>query len=237
MELLFKIVIWLFFWPVILLLQLVFWLTEVVHVPWTVLGILYAVLVVVFFGFLLWLDLRDSGETCSRGMKLSWLTITVLTAVSVLAMALLSVWFSYQMEWVSQILIGLALMTPILVGCLGFLLSFLEAFGTCRRPNLRMAVVCGLTAVLIPVLFGGGSHLVGLAELKDLQKSASVYEGTVVDRAMSERGKYIGVEFADGSGTCFYEVYGAPFPEGISLGDRVRITASGDKAVSAEITE
>ena len=75
------------------------------------------------------------------------------------------------------------------------------------------------------------------AELDALRENAVVYEGVVTDRAMSECGAYIGLEFADGSGDCFYEVYGAPFPDGIAVGDRMRIAAWDGKAVSAEKTE
>ena len=82
MELLLKIVIWLFFWPVILLGYLAFWLIFVIEVPWEVLGILCTGLVMGFFGLLLWLDWRDSCEKLPRSMKLSWLIVTVLTAAA-----------------------------------------------------------------------------------------------------------------------------------------------------------
>ena len=236
METLFSILIWLFFWPVILLGRLAFWLIFVIQVPWEVLGILCTVLVMGFFGLLLRLDLRDSCQKPSRSMKLSWLIVTAVTAGADVVLVLLCTYFGNQMEDASTICGMFALMLPILVGCLWFAISFFTEFDE-RKTARVMTVSCCLTAVLIPLLFGGGSHLAGLAELEDLRDTASVYEGEVVDRAMSERGAYIGVAFDDGSGTCFYEVYGAPFPDDIAVGDRVRITAGGDRAVSAEKIE
>ena len=127
------------------------------------------------------------------------------------------------------------LMLPVLIGCLWFLTGMLAE--TERWKNIRrMTAVCVLTAVLIPLIFGGGSHLCGLAELEKHRENAVVYEGIVTDRAMSERGAYIGIAF-DGGGQCFYEVYGAPFPDGIAVGDRVRITADGENAVAVEEIE
>ncbi len=236
MQTLFTILLWLFFWPVILLGYLAFWLIFVIEVPWEILGILEVILIMGFFGFLLWFDRRDSEKKLSHSMKLSWLIVTAVTAVSDLALVLLCAYFSYQMDGASSICGMFALMLPLLVGCLWFTLSFLTEFEG-RKLSRSMTVVCCLIALLLPLLFGGGRHLAGLAELNDLRKTADVYEGEVVDRALSERGAYIGVEFDNGTGTCFYEVYGASFPADIAVGDRVRITASGDKAVAAEIIE
>ena len=127
MELLIKIVIWLFFWPVILLGYLAFWLIFVLEVPWEVLGVLYALAVMGFFGFLLWLDRRDSGTGLSRKTKLLWLIVALLTAVSVLLLILLCGYFSYDHPGLSQISGTYAMMAPILSGCFCFLAGFLKA--------------------------------------------------------------------------------------------------------------
>lgn len=232
MQTIFSILIWLLFWPLILLFRLIFWLSEVVGVPWAVLGFLYGIIVMGFFGLLLRLDRRDSGAKMSRSLESSWIAVTSTTAAAVVVLVLLCEYFSYQMTGASQICGMFALMLPILVGCLWFLIGLLGEKNECR-----MTAVCCTAAVLIPVIFGGGFHLSGMAELKSLRETAVVCEGTVTDCAMSERGAYIGVKFDDGGGQCFYEVYGAPFPDGISIGDRVKITAAGDKAAAVETTE
>lgn len=235
MEIVFQIFIWLFFLPVILLLRLVLWL-EAVGVPYEVLGILYAAAAMGFALLLLRLDRRDSGEKLPKSMQQSWWIVTVTTAASVFALIRMCAAFSYSRDGMSMLCGAFALMLPILVGCLWFMIAFLGEIEN-RKPTRTITVVCCLTAVLIPVLFGGGSHLGGMAELAELRENAVEYVGTVSDRAMTERGAYIGVEFDDGGGGCFYEVYGAPFPDGISVGDRVKITASGDEAVAVEEIE
>ena len=228
--------IWLFFWPLILLFWLVIWMTEVVGVPWEVLGIIYAVLAMGFFGLLQRLEYRDSGEKPSRSLRRSWLAATLCTAVSVFALVWLCGWFSCYGDGIGQICGMFALLLPVLVGCLWFVMLFLSEWETAKSIRIMTAVCC-LTAVLIPLLLGGGGHFAGLEELDALRENAVVYEGVVTDRAMSECGAYIGLEFADGGGNCFYEVYGAPFPDGIAVGDRVRIAAWDGKAVSVEEIE
>ena len=126
MELLIKIVVWLFFWPVILLGYLAFWLIFVLEVPWEVLGVLYALVVMGFFGFLLWLDCRDSGAGFSRKTKLLWLIATLLTAVSVLLLILLCGYFGDDSPGLSQICGAYAMMVPVLSGCICFLAGFLK---------------------------------------------------------------------------------------------------------------
>lgn len=122
----FKIFIWLFFWPLILLFRLVFWLTEVVGMPWEVLGIFYTVLAMGFFGLLLWLDRRDSKTVFPRKTKLLWLIATLLTAVTELLLILLCGYFSYDSPGLSQICGAYAMMAPILSGCFCFLSGFLK---------------------------------------------------------------------------------------------------------------
>ncbi|MBQ2727147.1 MAG: hypothetical protein IJF78_15690 [Clostridia bacterium] len=126
MELLIKIVIWLFFWPVILLGYLAFWLIFVIEVPWEVLGVLYALAVMGFFGFLLWLDRRDSGAGFSRKTKLLWLIAALLTAVSVLLLILLCGYFGDDSPGLSMICGAYAMMAPILSGCFCVLAGFLK---------------------------------------------------------------------------------------------------------------
>lgn len=126
MDLLFRIVIRLFFWPVILLGYLLFWLVYVIEVPWTVLGMLYALIVMGFFGFLLWLDRRDTKAGLLRKMKLLWLIVTMLTAVAVLLLILLCGYFSSDHPGLSEICGAYSLMVPILSGCFCFLTCFLK---------------------------------------------------------------------------------------------------------------
>lgn len=228
----FRFFVWLFFWPVILLVRFVLWM-EAVGVPYTVLGVLYIAAVMGFALLLIRLDRRDSGEKLPDGTARSWMIVTVTLAAAEVSLILMCGAFASTMESMSTLCGAFVLMLPVLVGCLWFLIAFLAGFEN-RRPMRSITLVCCLTAVLIPVLFGAGTHFGGIAELERMRENAVEYAGVVSDCALSERGAYIGVKFDDGTGACFYEVYGEPFPDGISVGDRVKITAHGDKALAVE---
>ncbi len=227
-----EFIIWLFFWPLILGLRFLLWLEEI-GVPYEVFGILYAAGAMSFALLLLWLDRRDDGEKLPRAFVRSWGIVTLTTMAAVFALIRMCMYFASAADGIGMLCGAFALMLPILVGCLWFLIAFLGELSGIRK----ITVICILTAVLIPVFFGGGVHFGGMAELCEMRENAVLYTGVVVDCAMSERGAYIGVDLDDGGGACFYEVYGAPFPDGIAVGDHVRISAHDDCALTVEKTE
>ncbi|MBQ8187728.1 MAG: hypothetical protein IJ037_12795 [Clostridia bacterium] len=189
MAIVFQVFVWLFFWPVILLLRFVLWL-EAIGVPYEVLGILYAVCAMGFARLLLRLDRRDSDENLPDGTSRSWWIVTAALSAAVIALIVMCGAFSYDRD-MSSLCGAFALMLPVLVGCLWFLIAFLGEFEK-RKPMRTITIVCCLTAVLVPVLLGVGTHFGGMAELAQMRENAVEYVGVVSDRAMSERGAYIG---------------------------------------------
>ena len=83
----------------------------------------------------------------------------------------------------------------------------------------------GVAALFIFLLLCGCGPAV--PDVKD--GSVETKTGVVVDRARNDDLPYVGVEFEDGSGDCFYGLEEGAIPDGIAVGDPVALTYGFDQ--------